>query len=117
MPVQPKYKVNTSARYEFMVKNYNTFLEGDVSAQGQSNSALFLKDEAALGPTKAFATLDFSGGFGKDNWNLEVFLKNVTDSRGVLRVGTDCSIQICGAYPLDYITKPRQVGIKLSQKF
>jgi iron complex outermembrane receptor protein len=117
LPVQPKYKVDTSARYEFMVKDYNTFVEGDLSAQGQSNSALFLKDEATLGPTKPFATLDFSGGFGKDNWDLEVFLKNVTDSRGVLRVGTDCSIQICGTYALDYITKPRQVGIKLSQKF
>ncbi len=117
LPVQPNYKINTSARYEFMVRDYRSFFEGDLSAQGQSNSALFQKDEAAVGPTKPFATLDFSGGFGKDNWTFEVFIKNVTDTRGVLRVGTDCGLQLCGAYGLDYITKPRQIGVKLAQKF
>ncbi len=117
LPVQPNYKVNASARYEFPVRDYKAFVEGDLAAQGQSNSALFQADEAALGPTKPFTTADFSTGFSRDNWSIEFFIKNAFDTRGVLRVGTFCSIQVCGAYGLDYVTKPRLVGFKLGQKF
>ncbi len=117
LPVQPNYKVNVSARYEFEVYDLKSFVEGDLSAQGQSNSALFLGDEATLGSTKPFATLDLSAGFGKNDWNFEFFVNNVADTRGVLSINTDCAISICGANPLDYTTKPREVGVKLSEKF
>ena len=74
-------------------------------------------DEAALGPTNAFATLDLSAGFGKDNWTFSVFAQNLADKRGVLSIGTDCVVAICGGDPLQYLTKPRFVGAKISAKF
>jgi outer membrane receptor protein involved in Fe transport len=117
LPVQPDYKLNASARYEFMVHDFKSFLEGDLQAQGQSTSALFTSDEAALGPTAPFATLDLSAGFGKDNWIFSVFVQNVADTRGVLSKNTDCAISICGGDPLEYLTKPRFVGAKISAKF
>jgi len=117
LPVQPNYKVNASARYEFEVHDFKSFVEGDLQAQGKSTSALFTSDEAALGPTSPFATVDLSAGFGKDNWTLSVFAQNLFDERGVLSKNTDCAISICGANPLDYLAKPRFVGAKISAKF
>lgn len=117
LPVQPNYKLNASARYEFVVHDFKSFFEGDLQAQGQSTSALFTSDEAALGPTAPFATLDLSAGFGKDNWTFSVFAQNVSDERGVLSKTTDCAVSICGAYPLYYLTKPRLIGMRLSTKF
>lgn len=117
LPVQPNYKLNASARYEFEVHDFKSFVEGDVGAQGQSTSALFLGDEATLGPTAPFATLDLSAGVSKDNWSFTVFAQNVTDTRGVLSIGTDCAISICGANPLQYVTKPRFLGVRLGEKF
>jgi iron complex outermembrane receptor protein len=117
LPVQPNYKVNASARYEFSVMDYKSFVEGDLQTQGPSNSALFTADEANLGPTNAFTTFDLSAGFGKDNWTFQIFAQNLFDSRGVLSINTDCAISICGAYPLDYLSKPRFIGAKLSAKF
>lgn len=117
LPLQPNYKVSASARYGFTIGDLKSFLEGDLSAQGRTTSALFAGDEAILGPNGSFATFDLSTGLGRDNWNVEVFAKNVTDKRGVLSKDTYCAITVCGAYALDYVTKPRQIGVKLSQKF
>ena len=116
LPVQPNWKVNASARYEYTVRDFKGFLEGDISAQGPSNSALFTDQEALLGPTGSFATFDLSTGLAKDSWSLEFFVKNLFDSRGVLSVNVDCAVSICAPYPLNYDTKPRLVGIKLSDK-
>ena len=117
LPVQPDYKLNASARYEFMVRDFKSFAEGDLQAQGQSTSALFASDEAALGPTPAFQTVDLSAGFGKDKWTFTVFAQNLFDNRGVLSKATDCVVGICGNFPLYYLTKPRFVGAKISAKF
>jgi outer membrane receptor protein involved in Fe transport len=100
-----------------MAFSFKSFLEGDLQAQGQSTSALFTSDEASLGPTAPFATLDLSAGFGKDNWTFSFFAQNVSDERGVLSKTTDCVVSICGAYPLYYLTKPRLIGMRLSTKF
>ena len=117
LPVQPNWKMNGSARYEFMVHDFKSFVEGDVGAQGESTSALFTADEASLGPTAAFATFDLSAGFGRDNWTLSVFAQNIFDDGGVLSKNTDCVVSICGGFPLYYLTKPRFVGAKISAKF
>ncbi|HVM98903.1 MAG TPA: TonB-dependent receptor [Caulobacteraceae bacterium] len=117
LPIQPDYKLNASARYQFMLGDFKSFFEGDLQAQGQSTSALFTADEAALGPTSAFATFDLSAGFGKDDWTLSVFVQNLFDKRGVLSKNTDCVVSICGGFPLDYYAKPRFIGARLSAKF
>jgi iron complex outermembrane recepter protein len=117
LPVQPNYKVNASARYEFTVMSFKSFVEGDLQAQGQSTSALFTADEASLGPTAPFATFDLSAGFGKDNWEFSIFAQNLFDERGVLSINTDCVVSICGAFPLNYYAKPRFIGAKISAKF
>ncbi|HXQ13516.1 MAG TPA: TonB-dependent receptor [Caulobacteraceae bacterium] len=117
LPVQPDYKLNASARYEFEVHDFKSFFEGDLGAQGESTSALFRHDEASLGPTQPFATLDLSAGFGRDNWTFTVFAQNIADTRGVLSVNVDCTITACGPDALQYLTKPRFVGAKISAKF
>jgi iron complex outermembrane recepter protein len=117
LPVQPDYKVNASARYEFLFHDFRSFVEGDLGAQGESTSALFTADEAALGPTAPFATFDLSAGFGRDNWTFSLFAQNLFNDRGVLSRNTDCVVSICGPFPLDYLTKPRFIGAKISAKF
>ena len=116
LPVQPDYKLTAGARYEFEVRDFRGFVQGDLEAQGKSTSALFTADEAALGPTAPFATVDLSAGFGRDKWTFTVFARNLINSRGVLSINTDCVVSICGAFPLNYYTKPRFIGAKISAK-
>lgn len=117
LPIQPKYKLNGSVRYDFLVFDFKSFWQASVQTQGASTSALFTDNEATLGPTKAFTTVDLAAGFGKDNWLFQVFVQNVFDSRGQLSINTDCAIVYCGPYALIYPTKPRMVGIKFGAKY
>jgi outer membrane receptor protein involved in Fe transport len=117
LPVQPRYKLNGSARYNFTFASFNDFIEADVQTQGDSTSALFEDEEAVVGKTAPFTTVDLSAGVARDNWNLSVFVQNVGDTRGVLSKNSDCAISICGPYALDYLTKPRFAGVKLGAKF
>jgi iron complex outermembrane receptor protein len=117
LPVQPKYKLNATARYEFKVDVYDAFLQGSVQAQGQARSELIAGDNNIFGPLNAFATFDFSGGFSKDNWTLEAFISNAFADKGTLSKQSVCSISYCGAYPLNYPTKPQFFGVKYGMKF
>jgi outer membrane receptor protein involved in Fe transport len=117
LPVQPNYKMNASARYEWTAGDYNPFVEGDLQALGDGTSALLPVEEAILGPTSPFATLDLSTGVGRDNWRVELFVQNLFDKRGVLSKNVDCTVIRCGPLgTLDYLTKPRFIGAKVSVK-
>jgi outer membrane receptor protein involved in Fe transport len=117
LPVQPPYKGSLTARYAWTENSYDKFAQAVLSGQSGSRSALLQPDEAILGPTGAFATVDLSGGFGKDNWNFSAYVNNVLDNRGILSLNTDCSITYCGPYKLRYPTKPRLIGVKLGFKY
>jgi outer membrane receptor protein involved in Fe transport len=117
LPIQPKYKVSATARYEFNYLEYRNFLQGSMSTQGNTRSALLSEDAATLGPTKGFTTFDLSAGTARKNWTFEVFVQNLLDRRGILGVNTDCSITYCGPYPLKYPTKPRFVGVKIGATY
>ena len=63
----------------------------------------------------------------KNNWSLDLFVKNVTDERGQMNRFLQCATDVCGApnlvaeYPNGqiYITpiQPRTYGIRFSQEF
>ena len=75
-------------------------------------------DAAVFGPLKAFATVDFSGGFDfHDSWTFTAFIQNAFDERGILSKNAACSISYCGAYGTSYPVKPQFFGVKLGMKF
>lgn len=117
LPIQPRYKFSGTARYDFDFRDYKSFFQGSLQTQGDTRSALLSGDEARLGPTKGFTTVDLSAGFARDNWNVEAFVQNVFDERGILSINVDCSITYCGPYPLSYPTKPQFFGIKFGAKY
>jgi hypothetical protein len=68
----------------------------------------------------------------KDDWGLELFVKNVFDERAVLSRFTECSefkpfdpdnesapneIPLCGLQPYTVTTLPRQIGLTFSKSF
>ena len=117
LPIQPKYKLNATARYDFWVGEYKSFLQGALQAQGKTRTALVAGDAALLGPTKAFTTVDISAGFEKDNWNVQAYVQNLFDERGILSKNTVCSVTYCGPYAASYPVKPLLFGVKFGQKF
>lgn len=117
LPVQPRFKGNATARYNFNIGDLRSFAQASVFYQGDTRSYLTDLEATALGNTRAFTTFDFSAGIAKNKWTLELFIQNAFDRRGILSINTACAPSYCGPYARSYPIKPQQFGVKVSQRF
>ena len=117
LPVMPKFKGAMTARYEMPVAEGTGFVQASVSHQGGTRTFLLDDEFAAVGPTKAFTTVDFSAGINWDNWRVEAFIQNAFDTRGQLGRNTFCATSFCGAYARTYPTQPQLFGVKFGYDF
>ena len=117
LPVMPKFKGNATARYEAPVGAGTAFFQATVSHQGGTRSFLTDSDFAAVGPTRAFTTADFSIGMRWDHYRVEGFIQNAFSSHGILSLNTVCAPQLCGEYAMAYPTKPQLFGVKVGYDY
>ncbi|MBL8549057.1 MAG: TonB-dependent receptor [Hyphomonadaceae bacterium] len=119
LPVQPKFKATATARYNFMLGSWESFVQGTVLHQSQTRPYLLTSDFFSSGGvnTEPFTTLDLSIGGEHNDLSLEAFLHNATDERGVLTLNTSCAPTFCGFYARAYPVQPRIFGVRLSQRF
>lgn len=117
LPVNPRFKINGTARYDFMTGSLKDFVQATVNHQSGTTSYLTLAGEEAIGPTKGFTTFDFSAGTGMNNWTMSLFIQNAFDKRGILSKNGQCAPTICGQYARLYPIKPQLFGIRFGQKF
>ncbi len=113
LPVQPKFKGNLSARYEFD----KSFVQATVLHQGGTRSQLTTREQAVIGSTKQFTTFDFSAGTKFGDFSVEAFIQNAFDKRGTLSINTVCTPNICGGGARNFPIKPQIFGIKVGQRF
>lgn len=118
LPVQPPFKGTLTARYDFSLGAWDAYAQGTVMNQSGTRSFLLDVDYLTVGRTTAFTTLDLTAGIDFDeNRNLEFFVNNVTDERGILSLNSACAASICGATARSYPTQPQQIGVRVSQRF
>lgn len=118
LPVQPKFKANATARYEFPSFGENEgFVQASLNHQGGTRSALTDADFAGLGPTRAFTTFDLSAGTSLGNWDITAFIENVFDKRGQLSINTFCATTFCAPYSRVYPIKPQFFGLRVGTDF
>jgi iron complex outermembrane receptor protein len=118
LPVTPKLKMNSTARYTFNVGDYKSFVQGAVNHQSSSTSELVTYQNNLTGNLPHFTTIDLSAGTAMKNWHLEAYIQNVFDKRGELARVTQCtSADVCYSDYRVYAIKPMNFGIKFGQKF
>jgi outer membrane receptor protein involved in Fe transport len=119
LPVTPKLKITGTARYDFDIGAYRSFVQGTVNHQSGTTTHLLLADAGTFygEPTKGFTTADFSVGTSYDKWTASLFIQNAFDKRGILSKNSVCVPGICGAYARVYPVKPQYFGVRLGAKF
>jgi outer membrane receptor protein involved in Fe transport len=117
LPIQPDFKATLTARYEFTLGGNDAFAQGTVFHQDGTRSFLTDADFAAVGPTEAFTTFDFSTGVDFAGHSWELYVNNLFDERGILSRNTVCATSFCGVYARSYPTQPRLVGVRMSRRF
>lgn len=117
LPVMPAFKGNATARYNFYIGGFNSYVQAGAMHQSDTRSYLTTYEANLLGNTHAFTTFDFSAGVAHDNWTLDVFLQNAFDDHGELSRNSFCTPSICGSRPQIYPIKPQFFGIRFGQRF
>ena len=119
LPVQPKVKGNITARYAVPLGSYDGFVQGSWSYQSASRPFLTNDEFISAGSSnlKAFSTFDFSLGANIDRWNVELFVVNAFDKRGLLSLNASCGLTDCLAAARAFPIKPQQFGLKIGSKF
>ena len=117
--MQPDFKGTATARYNFTLGAWESFLPGTVLHQAGTRPFLLDQDFAAVGGvnTEAFTTFDFSAAADIGDVAVEFFLHNAFDERGVLTLNTSCATSFCGPFARVYPAQPRIFGVSLSQRF
>ncbi|QIG81893.1 TonB-dependent receptor [Sphingosinithalassobacter tenebrarum] len=118
LPVQPKFKVNGTARYDFMLGgDTGAFVQAGVQHQGGTRSFLLDDEVAVIGYTDGFTTVDFAAGIHFGDMSIEAFIQNAFDERGQLSRNTACAPAYCGSYYRIYPVQPQFFGLKFSHRF
>ena len=117
LPVTPNLKLAASARYKFEYQGLNNFVQAAVLHRSSSSTYLKVSEDQAIGDDPGFSTVDFSLGTGMHNWDLELYIENAFDRRGVLNRNPACVVGDCYASARIYPAKPQNFGIKFGQKF
>jgi outer membrane receptor protein involved in Fe transport len=117
LPITPLWKINATARYEWTIGDFNAHIQGSLDHESGTWSDLRLAERALLGKNKAFTMADFTAGIDKDNWALELYIKNAFDERAQLGRYGECTPGTCGEQPYILTSQPRTIGLTFSQKF
>ena len=116
LPVVPDYKVNLTARYSFEVGAFDAFVQGSFVYQDSTNPSLLPSENEIIGVNDAYSLADFSAGFGRDSFNVTVFLANAFDERADIARFVTCRADICSR-PYVITNQPRTFGVRFGQKF
>jgi outer membrane receptor protein involved in Fe transport len=109
LPNTPDFKGNVIARYEFPVGDFNAYVQGVLTYIGERRSDLEPEDYVIRGDYPSLTFLDLAGGFRKDDWGVDLFIKNATNEDGYWYDTAQCSFGTCG--PQRYIVRERPITV------
>ena len=119
MPGIPRNKANATARYQFELGRFNSFVQGSFAYQ--SGVTYSLEDTRLIVPeTKAFGTFNLSAGIAQNSWTLQAYINNVFDERGQLGRNSECNdsfYHYCLNNTHVLPTAPMQFGLQFGQRF
>lgn len=114
LPFVPEFTANAMAQYNFALpRGWDGFVRGEFSYRGSSNSEL---DTTSRFNRKqnAFEIVNLRTGVidRDDGLNISLYVENVFDERGDLRVRTEDSL-----ITVKWTNMPRTVGLELTKSF
>lgn len=117
LPRQPQFKGTTQVRYETRIGEMDAYFQGAALYQTGATQDLNVALNDLLGNTAGFVSFDFGAGIKKGKWNLDVFLQNAFDRRGLLTTNTFCSIAICSGSSRSFPIRPQFFGLRTGYRF
>jgi len=118
LPTTPRFKGNLGARYTMPIGSVQAFAQGNVVYQSAVWASLLTLERGLLGQQGAYAITNLFIGIDKDNWELELLIKNAFDRRASQYRYAECTEATCAPIAVyNVIATPRTVGVQFSQRF
>ncbi len=117
LPITADFKGNLTARYTFEVGTFEAHVQGQVLHEGKRSTDLRTAEREILGDLGAYTLFDLTAGFGRGNWDVDFYVKNVFDERAELSRFTQCAEAVCGDQAYTVVSRPRTFGVRFSQDF
>ncbi len=117
LPVTARFKGNVNARYSFDWRGGEAFWQVSLAHQGDRTNDLREAQSEVFGTLDAYTLTDFSVGWRKNSWSVDVFLKNAFDTRAELARFSECAALTCGAESYTVFAQPRTLGVRFSKEF
>jgi outer membrane receptor protein involved in Fe transport len=117
LPVTPDLKANMTVRYKFPVATFDSYVQGAVVYAGERRTDLRDVENAIIGDMPSYTVADLAAGFGKNGWNVELFVTNVFDELAQVSRFAQCAESVCGTEVYVVPQRPRTFGVKFSQEF
>ena len=118
LPVTPAFKGNFVARYSFPLgDDWQAHVQGAAVYQSSSWADLRSAERQILGRQKAYGSFDVATGIERNGLTIELFGKNIFDRRGQVYRSSECAASVCGAETYVVPILPREIGIRVGQKF
>ena len=134
LPITADYKGNVNARYSFDIGTYEAYWQGSFVYEGRRTSDLRHEERNILGDLPSYTLFDMAIGVRKNNWSVDLYVKNLFDENAQYNRGVQCPERVCGnrpdgapVYPVpsqyangqvySFGAQPRTIGIKFSQEF
>lgn len=122
LPGVPEHRINAAASYGIPIGSGLLTLRSDAYYQSESENALSLSPKFQR-TLDGFAILNASATYGINNWDVTLWLKNLTNEAGVTGIYTE---EYMGTLPAEgyfgngskaLIALPRTLGLTVSYRF
>jgi len=117
LPVTPDIKADLTARYEFPFMGAEAYAQGSVVYQSGATQDLRSFESGIIGSLPSYTSVDLAVGFDFNLFDLDFFIRNVTDERGELYRYTECQIAVCGGTAYSVPIRPRTLAVRVSRTF
>ncbi|WP_395646358.1 TonB-dependent receptor [Terricaulis sp.] len=130
LPVSPDLKFDFTARYEFVLGNWEAFVQGGATYVGERQTSILTlgpdNDADLLGTLPEYWIADISTGVERDGLSITLFVDNLFDERAINGRYTECAVGTCGAPPLgdalegayyDVVARPMTAGIRIGRRY
>ncbi|WP_260484338.1 TonB-dependent receptor [Sphingomicrobium flavum] len=126
LPLTARFKANANARYAWDALGGRAHVQATLSYEGDRTRDLRTFESGLYGEMDGYAQVGLSAGLDRENWTLDVFVKNLFDERGVVSTSFQCTESTCGdpdgvtaigGKLYSTVIRPRTIGIKIGKRF
>lgn len=108
LALTPSFQGNLNVRYDFDLAGNEAYARLGLQHRGSTNTSVVINENF---PLDSYTTADLAFGMIRDNWNVNLYVNNLTDERAELFISNQDDI------PRTVVNRPFNVGLKISYHF